>query len=129
MTERELQLKAVALRRSAAGPAFQPEGLMEHSPGLRGALPWVCAPQNSLHPEGVREPATSSTALAPLQGAKRFRSLTQGSSRCAPTTLGCIPFALQAINQAALHCKSSKRKFPRVPFRVVGVFRGKNLFP
>jgi len=118
MTERELQLKAVALRRSAAGPAFQPEGLMEHSPGLRGALPWVCAPQNSLHP-----------ALAPLQGAKRFRSLTQGSSRCAPTTLGCIPFALQAINQAALHCKSSKRKFPRVPFRVVGVFRGKNLFP
>jgi len=68
---------------------------------LRAALPWVCVPTNSLHPEGVQEPATSTTSLAPLQGAEHFGALTQGSSRCAPTTLGCIPVALQATQPAA----------------------------
>ncbi len=129
MTDHELQLKAVAPRRAASESAFQPKGLMEYSPGLRRALPWVCASTNSLYPEGVREPVTSSTALAPLQGAKCFRALTQGSLRFAPATLGCIPVALQATNHPALHCQSSKRKFPQIPFRVVGVFRGENLFP
>jgi len=97
MTDHELQLKAVALRRAQAAMVFQPEGLVEYSPGLRGAQPWVCVPQNSLHPEGVREPLRSPTTLAPRQGAKHFLALTQGSSRRALTTLGCILIALQAI--------------------------------
>jgi hypothetical protein len=130
MIDHEFQLKAVALSRAAAGPAFQPEGLMEYSPGLSEAIPWVCVPQSSLHPEGVRELATPSTALAPLQGAGHYWPLTQGSSRCAQTTLGCIPVALQATSHAALHRESRKgkcREF-RIPFRVFGVFRGKNPF-
>ena len=97
MTDHELQLKAVAPRWAMARSAFQPEGLAELSPGLRVALPWVCVPKNSLHPEGVREPTTSFSALAPIQGAKHLRTLTQGSSRCAQATLGYIPIALQAI--------------------------------
>jgi hypothetical protein len=115
-------------RRASAVPAFQPEGLMEYSPGLRAALPWVCVPQNSLHPEGVRERATLSTALAPLQGAEHFWPLTQGSSRCAQTTLGFIPVALQATQHATSHHESRARRFPRLSFRVFGVFRGENLF-
>lgn len=129
MTGHDLQLKAVALRRAAAGLAFQPEGLMEYSPGLREALPWVCVPQNSLHPEGVREPAASTTTLAPLQGAGHFWPLTQGSSRRAQTTLGCIPVALQATQQATSRRESRERRTPPFTFRVFGVFRGENLLP
>jgi hypothetical protein len=128
MTDHELQLKAVVPRRSEVGPAFQPEGLAELSPGLRGALPWVSAPQNLLHPEGVREPVAPSTALAPLHGAGHLWALTQGSLRCAPATLGWIPVTLQATNRPVPHYKSHKRKFSRIPFRVFGVFRGENLF-
>jgi hypothetical protein len=124
MTDHELQLKAIALRQAMTGLAFQPEGLMEYSPGMREALPWVCVAQNTLRPEGVREPAASATALAPLQGALPFWALTQGSSRGAQTTLGCTLFALQATNHVALRRESRKRKCPRIPFRVIGVIRG-----
>ena len=97
MTDHELQLKAVALRRARAAVIFQPEWLAEYSPGLRAALPWVCVPKISSHPEGVREPFAPTTTLAPFQGAKYFWDLTQGSSRRALTTPGYTLIALQAI--------------------------------
>ncbi len=110
MTDHELQLKAIAL---CCAAFCQPEWLEYVSPGLREALPWACVPKNSLHPERVREPATLSTALAPLQGAKHFLPLTQGSLRFAPATLGWIPVALQVILRVAPHHNSKPLEFER----------------
>lgn len=100
MTDHELQLKAVALRRALVVSYSQPEGLAELSPGLREALPWVCVPQIHCTLKGCENPPHQPRLLCPFRARGHFWSLPQGSSRCAQTTLGCIPVALQATQRA-----------------------------